>query len=99
MAKRLEVEFSDTAYHRFMLAAAEQGISQAEYLRRVLNIEDYLRQAEKRGAKILVVDKDGHERHIIGFSRHGSAIRDSGYQGSSDPGFPHQLTTKQTRAI
>lgn len=63
--KRLQVDLSEDAYSRLSTAADAEGRTTSEFVRRALNIEDYLRQTKDQGGKVLVVDKDGTERELI----------------------------------
>lgn len=50
---RLNVEISEEAYKRLVDAAAREGVSVAELVRRGLNLEQFIRESE---AKVYVGD-------------------------------------------
>jgi predicted DNA-binding protein len=63
--KRLQVDLSDQAYERLTEAAEKEGRPVAEVVRRALNIEDYLREEQDKGGKVLIKEPDGTERQLL----------------------------------
>lgn len=63
--KRLQVDLSDPAYERLQRVAHDEGRPVAEVVRRALNIEDYLREQQEAGGKVLIETKDGDIREIV----------------------------------
>jgi hypothetical protein len=61
----LQVEMTDEAYQRLVAAAAVQGRSVAEVVRRALNIEAYLREEAEREATVIVEERDGTRKELV----------------------------------
>jgi predicted DNA-binding protein len=63
--KRLQVDLSDQAYERLAETAEKEGRPVSEVVRRALNIEDYLREEQNKGGKVLIKEPDGTERQLV----------------------------------
>jgi hypothetical protein len=63
--KRLQVELSDQAYQHLAKVAEAEGRPVAEVVRRALNIEDYLREAQREGRKVLIEEPNGDKRELL----------------------------------
>jgi hypothetical protein len=62
---RLRLDLSDSAHKRLTDTARQEGRLPAEVIRRALNIEDYLREKQNSGAKVLVEDATGTRRQLL----------------------------------
>lgn len=63
---RLQVEMTDQAYASLQQAAAQQGRTVSELVRRSLNIEAFLREqaTSDPASKVMVVSGDGREQEV-----------------------------------
>ncbi|PZR82732.1 MAG: hypothetical protein DLM65_03195 [Candidatus Aeolococcus gillhamiae] len=62
MAKRLQVEMTEEQYQLLKKLAGPGGLS--SLVRKALNTEAYLQDAERDNAKILIERKDGSVREL-----------------------------------
>lgn len=63
--KRLQVDLSDEAYERLAEVAAKEGRPLAEVVRRALNIDDFLREEQDKGGKVVIEEPDGTKRQLV----------------------------------
>ncbi|WP_019503218.1 CopG family transcriptional regulator [Pleurocapsa sp. PCC 7319] len=64
--KRMTISFSAELNQHLVWLAQQQGISQAEAVRKAVALESYLRQAlQKPGAKLLIEDESSVREIII----------------------------------
>jgi Ribbon-helix-helix protein, copG family len=65
MSKRLQVEMSDEAYERLMDAAKARDTSLAEFVRRAINVDLFLRKQANEDGTVVVESKDGGRKEIL----------------------------------
>jgi hypothetical protein len=63
MSHRLQVELTDAEYELLKKLAGGRALS--DLVRRALNMEAYLQDAESTGARLVIEREDGREREVI----------------------------------